>query len=167
MGRKESNQTNFEPVTYILYSSLFQHICDYFLIHHISMFRVFLKPVNFRTFLRLTCFSGETFFSYSHSSGGLYLGQIKKYKCVWGNRSENFRVGTHIFSIFFFWKNMILCVLKGISPFKMHKNHLFSRKPDHNLGFTSKFRYMQGRVTLNTDFFLFWPYVLKRAVVYI
>ena len=32
------------------------------------------------------------------------------------------RVGTHIFLIIFFLKKyMILCILKGISPFKMHK----------------------------------------------
>ena len=43
------------------------------------------------------------------------------------------RVGTHIFRIgthnFFFWKkNIILCILKGISPFKMHKIIFFSNK---------------------------------------
>ena len=33
------------------------------------------------------------------------------------------RVGTHIFfhCFFFSGKNIILCILKGISPFKMHK----------------------------------------------
>ena len=33
------------------------------------------------------------------------------------------RVGTHIFFNYFFFsgKKLILCILKGISPFKMHK----------------------------------------------
>ena len=49
------------------------------------------------------------------------------------------RVGTHIF--FFSGKiYMILCILKGISPFKMHKIIFFSRKPEKNPGFTGKFR---------------------------
>ena len=30
------------------------------------------------------------------------------------------RVGTYIFFIYFLEKNIILCILKGISPFKMH-----------------------------------------------
>ena len=43
------------------------------------------------------------------------------------------RVGTHIFLIIFFSvKNVILCILKGISPFKMHKIIFFSRKPEKN-----------------------------------
>ena len=38
------------------------------------------------------------------------------------------RVGTHIFlNYFFFWKNVILCFLKGISPFKMHKLYFFKK----------------------------------------
>ena len=38
------------------------------------------------------------------------------------------RVGTHIlFNYFFFFgKNIILCILKGKMPFKMHKNYIFS-----------------------------------------
>ena len=36
---------------------------------------------------------------------------------------------------------MILCILKGIWPFKMHKIIFLSSKPEKNLGFTSKFRY--------------------------
>ena len=38
------------------------------------------------------------------------------------------RVGTNIF--FFSGKNIILCILKGILPFKMHKIIYFSRKPE-------------------------------------
>ena len=37
------------------------------------------------------------------------------------------RIGTHII-IFFLEKTIILCVLKGISPFKMHKIIYFYRK---------------------------------------
>ena len=46
----------------------------------------------------------------------------QKNKCVSGNGSEILgRVGTHIFFLIFFsGKNIILCILKGISPFKMH-----------------------------------------------
>ena len=62
------------------------------------------------------------------------------------------RVGTH----FFFWKKyIILCILKGISAFKMHKIIFFSRKPEKILSFTSKFRL--GRVTLNIGIFFIWP----------
>ena len=35
------------------------------------------------------------------------------------------RVGTHILLLFFSGKNIILCVLKGETPFKMHKIILF------------------------------------------
>ena len=59
------------------------------------------------------------------------LSQIKKNKCVpvtclniidW--------VGTHFFKIIFFMgKNIILCILKGILPFKMHKIIYFPGKP--------------------------------------
>ena len=57
----------------------------------------------------------------------------KKNKCVLGNGSENFfgRVGTPIlffFLIFFSGKNIILCILKGISPFKMNKILFFPEK---------------------------------------
>ena len=39
-------------------------------------------------------------------------------------------VGTHIFFIFFSRKKkLILCILKGISPFKMHKIMFFLEKP--------------------------------------
>ena len=39
------------------------------------------------------------------------------------------RVGTHIFFFcsFFPRKNIILCILKGISPFKMHKIKFFQK----------------------------------------
>ena len=72
-----------------------------------------------------------------------------------GNRSENFRLGrrTCFFSSYFFSrKNIILCILKGEMPFKMHKKKNF---PENliKLGFTGKFRW--GRVTLNTGIFLF------------
>ena len=41
------------------------------------------------------------------------------------------RVGKHFLLIFFFLeKYIILCILKGISPFKMHKIILFSRRPE-------------------------------------
>ena len=52
------------------------------------------------------------------------------------------RVGTHIFLIIaFFWKiNIILCILKGIWPFKMHNIIFFYREPEQSLGFTGKFR---------------------------
>ena len=62
------------------------------------------------------------------------------------------RIGTHIF---FLEENNILCILKGISPFKMHTIIYFFRKPEKILGFTSKFR--SGWVTLNTGFFFIWP----------
>ena len=48
---------------------------------------------------------------------------------------------------FFSEKKIFLCILKGISPFKMHKIICFSENLKKNLGFTSKFRY--DRVTLN------------------
>ena len=60
---------------------------------------------------------------------------IAKYKnkCVSGNGSEiSARVVTHIFLNYYFFleKNIMLCILKGISPFKMHKIIFFSRKPE-------------------------------------
>ena len=41
-----------------------------------------------------------------------------------------FRVGTHVFFLLFFLleKNIILCIWKGISPFKVHKIICFSPK---------------------------------------
>ena len=51
------------------------------------------------------------------------------------------RVGTYIFlSIFLSEKNTILCILKGILPFKMNKIIFFPENLKRNLGFTSKFR---------------------------
>ena len=69
----------------------------------------------------------------------------KKYnKRVSGNESEILgRVGTHtIFFLnnFFFGKNIILCILKGILPFKMHKVIFFPENMKTILGFTSKLR---------------------------
>ena len=53
------------------------------------------------------------------------LGQIKN-KCVSGNGSENLgRVG-HIS----YFSDFLLCILKGISPFIIHKINFFSRKPE-------------------------------------
>ena len=49
----------------------------------------------------------------------LYSGQIKnKFVLVRGLKSLGC-IGTHIFWIFFLEKNMTLCILKGISPYKM------------------------------------------------
>ena len=45
-------------------------------------------------------------------------------------------VGTHIF---FSGKNITLCVLKGILPFKMHEIIFFPEDQKKNLGFTSKY----------------------------
>ena len=39
--------------------------------------------------------------------------------CVSGNLSENFRWDKYTY-FFFLEKNIILCILKGILPFKMH-----------------------------------------------
>ena len=51
------------------------------------------------------------------------------------------------FNIFFYGKKyIILSILKGISPLKMHKIIIFSENLKKILGFTSKFR--QGQVTL-------------------
>ena len=51
------------------------------------------------------------------------------------------RVGSHIFfKLFFFLEKNILCILKGILPFKMHKFIFFSENLKKILGFTSKFR---------------------------
>ena len=61
-----------------------------------------------------------------------------------------------MFFIFVFsGKKLILCILKGELPFKMHKIIFFSENLKKILGFTSKFR--QGRVTLHSKhrFFLF------------
>ena len=63
------------------------------------------------------------------------LGQIKN-KCVSGNGSENFRKGRHTY-FFFLETNIILCILKGNSPFKMHKIILKNpEKPEKSLGLT-------------------------------
>ena len=54
------------------------------------------------------------------------------------------RVGIHIFcKKKNSEKNLILCILKGISPFKLHKISFF---PENDLGFTSKL----GKVGLVT-----------------
>ena len=51
------------------------------------------------------------------------------------------RVGTHIFLIIFFLdKTIILCILKGSLPFKMHKIIFFPENCTKILGFTCKFR---------------------------
>ena len=69
------------------------------------------------------------------------LGQTNN-KGVSGNGTENFRQGrrTCLFLlVFFFWKNIILCILKGEMPVKMHNIIFFPGKPEKNLGFTSSF----------------------------
>ena len=67
-----------------------------------------------------------------------------------------FRVTGRVGTLFFFLeKNIILCILKGILPFKMHKIIYFSENLKKFLGFTSKFRL--GQVTLNTGIFVFCP----------
>ena len=62
------------------------------------------------------------------------LGQIKKIGVfrVTGLKILG-RVGTHMF--FLEKKNIILCILKGNSPFKMHKIIFFSIKPEKNCRF--------------------------------
>ena len=63
----------------------------------------------------------------------------KKIRHVSGNRSENRH--NYFFNYFFFLeKIIILCILKGILPFKMPKSIFFGRKPNKILGFASKFR---------------------------
>ena len=47
---------------------------------------------------------------------------------------------TYFFNHFLSGKNIILCILKGILPFKMHKIILVSRIPENIIGFTSKLR---------------------------
>ena len=54
------------------------------------------------------------------------------------------RVGIHILNIFFLAKYIILCILKGNSPFKMHKKIFFSENLKKILGFTRNL----GRVGL-------------------
>ena len=49
------------------------------------------------------------------------------------------RVGTH-FSYGFISGKKNSCILKGISPFKMHKIIYFPENLKKNLGITSKFR---------------------------
>ena len=51
------------------------------------------------------------------------------------------RVGTHVF--FFFFLNfffIILCILKGEMPFKMHKINFSPENMKKILGFSSKYR---------------------------
>ena len=56
-------------------------------------------------------------------------------------------VGTHIFfNYFFFWTNIVLCILKAFCLSNCIKLYLF---PEKNMGFTSKL----GRVTPNTVFY--------------
>ena len=50
------------------------------------------------------------------------------------------RVGKYIFLLFFPEKNVILCILKGILPYKMLKMIFSQKNLKKNLGFTSKFR---------------------------
>ena len=60
------------------------------------------------------------------------MGLPVKYHSNW---SEYFRKGRHTYFLliyFFLAKNVMLCILKDISPFKMHKIIFFARKPDKN-----------------------------------
>ena len=79
--------------------------------------------------------------------------QVKK--VCFGERSENFRYGRHTYFFIFFFleKNMILCISKGILPFKMSKImfFFFLETLKKNLGFTSKI----GQVTFNTSIFFY------------
>ena len=50
------------------------------------------------------------------------------------------RLGTHFFIKKNSGKNIILCILKGISPFKMYKIIYFPEIWKKNLGFTYKFK---------------------------
>ena len=62
----------------------------------------------------------------------LFIRQIKKISAfrVTGLKILGM-VCTHVFFLIVFCK--ILCILKGISPFKMHKNSIFSRKPEKRI----------------------------------
>ena len=64
------------------------------------------------------------------------LGQIKK--CVF--RVRGLKILGRIGTLFFLEKNIILCILKGISPFKMYQILFFPENLKKILGFTSKFR---------------------------
>ena len=76
------------------------------------------------------------------------LGQIKKISVFWITSLKILgKVDTYYFyyylgaHIFFLSKNIILCILKGILSFKMHKKNFKNQKTwKKNLGFTSKFR---------------------------
>ena len=57
----------------------------------------------------------------------IFLGPIKKNKYASGSGSENFRQGRHTY--FLSVKFFILCILKGISPFKIQKIIFSSGKP--------------------------------------
>ena len=68
-----------------------------------------------------------------------YLGQIKISVFRLMGLKILGRIGTH--NIFFSGKKyIILCIFKGILPFKMNKIIYFPEKPEKILGFTSKFR---------------------------
>ena len=64
----------------------------------------------------------------------------------------------------FLEKNIILCIWKGISSFKMHRIIFSSRQPE-NSRFTSNFR--QDRVTLNTVGFFIWPKCAVTIILYV
>ena len=57
----------------------------------------------------------------------------KKNKCVSGSRSENFRYGRHAYFFLTENKNIILCILISILPFKVYKIIFFSRKTEKKL----------------------------------
>ena len=68
-------------------------------------------------------------------------GQIKKKAFRVTGLKTLGRVGRHIFFNYFFpEKYIILCILKGISPFQNACNLFFPENMNKILGFTSKFR---------------------------
>ena len=73
-----------------------------------------------------------------------FLGQMKKISVFRATGLKILgRVGSHIFLNYSYSEkknDIILCILKGISPFKMYKNIFFPQKTRFFLGFTSKYR---------------------------
>ena len=83
-------------------------------------------------------------FMYKNKSSLLLISQFRPNKKISVLRVTGLkilgRVGTHIFLINFFSgkKIIILCIFKGILPFKMHKIIFFQENLKKILGFTSK-----------------------------
>ena len=79
---------------------------------------------------------------FEYNKDKVYSSQIKKISVfrVTGMKSLG-KVGTHVFfNNFFLEKYIILCILKGNMPFKMHKIIFFLENLKKYLGFTSKLR---------------------------